>query len=161
MSVFTKTYTRAIVVYTGVDCYIPSPNLIVSSEATAISAFKLVDGLKNFVNLNVKPGDVVYNTDDGNAAMVTNVDSQTTISLSLDIFTALNKYKIYQQSPMTGLGNQGAYIYNNNNIATTIEGCSIGGDFISVIVDSYKNLPIQMEKLTYTDGLPGGLLALW
>lgn len=161
MSVFTKIYTRAIPIYPGTDCYIPSPNLIVSSDATNISAFKLVDNLKNFVNLNVKPGDVVYNTDDGTAAMVTNVDSQTTISLSIDIFTALNKYKIYQQSPMTGLGNQGAYIYNGNVTSTTVEGYTIGGDYVSVILDSYKILPIQMEKLTYSDGFPGQLLALW
>jgi hypothetical protein len=79
----------------------PSYNLpLESGTTTSTTTDKLVDSGQNFLS-TVEVGDFVDNTDDSTTALVTNVDSNTTLSLSQDIFTSGEDYKIYRRPEFT------------------------------------------------------------
>lgn len=68
-----------------------------SGTNTSATASKLVDSGATFIADSVSVGDVVYNTTDSSVATVTALDSETTLSLSANIFTAGSKvYKVYK-----------------------------------------------------------------
>lgn len=67
--------------------------LIDSGTTTSTTANKLVDSGGAFTSI-VKAGMIVYNTTDSTKATVTAVDSNTTLSLSSDIFTSGENYEI-------------------------------------------------------------------
>jgi len=69
-----------------------------SGTTTATTAGKLVDAGKKFLT-TVKVGDIVLNTTDITNAKVTAVDSDTTLSLSADIFTITENYVIQNDAP--------------------------------------------------------------
>jgi len=76
---------------------IPQPYIVVASINTAVSPNDLIDSTKDFVELGVSQGDVVYNIADGTIATVMSRISSTSLKLSADIFTATPKaYQIYQ-----------------------------------------------------------------
>ena len=76
---------------------IPQPYIVVASINTAVSPDDLIDSTKDFVELGVSQGDVVYNIADGTIATVMSRISSTSLKLSADIFTATPKaYQIYQ-----------------------------------------------------------------
>jgi len=101
MSNFTSNQASyAIDVIPSDTINIPQPYIVVSSNNTAVSADELIDGTKDFVELGVSQGDVVYNVTDGTIATVTCRISATVLKLSANIFTATPKsYEIYQGNP--------------------------------------------------------------
>ena len=72
--------------------------LVTSGVTTATTATKLVDSTQNFLS-TVSVGDVVRNTTDVTVALVTVVDSDTTLTVVPDIFTITEDYEIENGSP--------------------------------------------------------------
>jgi hypothetical protein len=158
MSVFKTTFSRALRVSPSSNCNIPFPNVIVSGTNTFADVERLTDDTVDFIALNVKTGDIVYNTDTNEGATVTRVGSATEVRLNADIFTSIGQnYTVYQASPQTGLGNQGCYLYIESTDAN-YEVITIGGDsvtFNSPIKGAV--LPVQVIKLISG----GNAVALW
>ena len=157
MSVFKTTFSRALKVIPSGNANIPYPTVIVSGTSGEVSEDKLVDDTVDFIALNVKEGDIVYNTTGSLAATVVSVDSDIQLTLNADIFTATNEeYIIYQASPQTGLGNPGCFLYININ--GEYEVVTIGGDKIAFKVTvSGIVLPVQVIKLISGESC----IALW
>lgn len=67
--------------------------LVDSGTTDGVSAGKLIQSGQNF-NTTVTVGDVVYNTTDGTYAFVTGIDSDTQLSISVDIMASGENYRI-------------------------------------------------------------------
>ena len=147
MSVFKTTFSRALKVISSENANIPYPTVIVSGTITDLGTDKLVDDTVDFIALNVKEGDIIYNISNTLAATVVSVDSDIQLTLNADIFIAIDEeYIIYQASPQTGLGNPGCFLYINK--PDTYEVVTIGGDIISFFgVPNGTVLPVQVIKL--------------
>ena len=136
---------------------IPMPNIIVSSVATSVVPFKLIDSTKDFIALGVQVGDSVYAN--GLGAMVTNIDSPTVLSLNLDVILLVGDF--YE-------------LYSGTNMSGTIEPCvlyvGIGGDlsvvtaggdnvsFIAVPAGSF--IPVHVVRVL-TSTTANRIIALW
>lgn len=85
---------------TGYDYYMVSKVLVYPVELaagtnTSVASLQLVDSGATFITDGVKVDDIVVNTDTGNVSTVLSIDSQTTLTLTDDIFTATpDNYKI-------------------------------------------------------------------
>jgi hypothetical protein len=147
MSVFKTTFSRALTVISSENANIPYPTVIVSGTVTDVDTDKLVDDTVDFIALNVKEGDIIYNTTGSLAATVVSVDSGIQLTLNADIFTSTNEeYIIYQASPQTGLGNPGCFLYIQSS--GNYEVVTIGGDKITFkVLVSGTVLPVQVIKL--------------
>jgi hypothetical protein len=161
MSVFKNTFSRALRVIPSDNADIPSFQDVTSGTNTSAVTNQLVNTSGDFINANVAVGDVVYNITDGTAATVVSVSSATVVVLNANIFAASEKnYIIYQESPQTGLGNPGCYLYVGaaGNVAVT----TLGGDeiiFNAVPVGTV--LPVQVSKLKSTGTTATLVNALW
>ena len=70
------------------------------TNTATITPYKLVDSANNFTSVNV--GDIVVNSTDYTSATVVAKDSNTTLSISNDIFTAVGKsYSIYDKTKIS------------------------------------------------------------
>lgn len=147
MSVFKTTFSRALTVIPTDNANVPYPALISSGTNTSAVANQLVNTTGNFINLNVKTGDIVYNTTDGSAATVVSVTSATVIVLNADIFAASGKvYTIYQASPQTSNGNPGCFLYVGG--AGNVRVTTIGQDIVTfTAVPVGTVLPVQVVKI--------------
>jgi hypothetical protein len=147
MSVFKTTFSRALKVYPSANANIPYPTEIVSGITSAIASGRLVDDTVDFIALNIKTGDIVYNISSNSSATVVSVDSGIQLTLNANIFTALNEaYIVYQASPQTGLGNPGCFLYIENT--GDYEVVTIGGDRIAFKVAVAATVfPVQVIKL--------------
>jgi len=163
MSVFKTTFSRALRVIPTDNANVPYPAIVGSGTNTSAVANQLVNTSGNFINLNVKTGDIVYNTTDGTAATVVSVTSATVIVLNADIFGASGKaYTIYQASSQTTIGNTGCFLFigGAGNVAVT----TIGGDEITFnAVPVGTVLPVQVLKVKSSgSGTTATLInALW
>jgi hypothetical protein len=144
MSVFKTTFSRALRVIPSDNAVIPSPYLIHTGANTGVQANKLISITGDFIFDKIKTGDVVYDISSGTAATVVNVDSQTQLTLNANIFTTGGQsFKIYQQSPQTGAGNAGCFLYvgGTGNVTVTTIG---GDDIVFNGVPAGTTLPIQV-----------------
>jgi hypothetical protein len=161
MSVFKTTFSRALRVIPSDNADIPSFQDVTSGTNTSAVTNQLVNTSGDFINANVAVGDVVYNITDGTAATVVSVSSATVVVLNADIFSASEKnYIIYQESPQTGLGNPGCYLYvgGAGNVAVT----TLGGDEVTFnAVPIGTVLPVQVSKLKSTGTTATLVNALW
>ena len=157
MSVFKTTFSRALKVIHSENANIPYPTVIVSGTSGEVGSNKIIDENGDFILLNVKEGDIVYNISNTSAATVVSVDSNIQLTLNADIFTDIGQeYIVYQASPQTGLGNPGCFLYINKE--TDYQVVTIGGDVI--LFDGVPNgtvLPVQVIKLISGDNC----IALW
>jgi hypothetical protein len=158
MSVFKTTFSRALTVISSENANIPYPTVIVSGTSGEVSEDRLVDDTVDFIALNVKDGDIVYNISNNLAATVVSVDSDIQLTLNADIFIAIDEeYIIYQASPQTGLGNPGCFLYIQNPADYQV--VTIGGDIISFFgVPNGTVLPVQIIKLISGEK---NCIALW
>jgi hypothetical protein len=147
MSVFKTTFSRALAVIPTDNANVPYPAVVASGTNTSAVTNQLVNTSGNFINLNVKTGDIVYNTTDGTAATVVSVTSATVVVLNADIFTATSKaYVIYQASPQTGSGNPGCFLYVGG--AGNVKVTTIGQDVVTfTAVPVGTVLPVQVIKV--------------
>jgi hypothetical protein len=152
MGTFTLVYTRALPLIKTDNAPIPNPTVITSGTSTTTTLNKLVCATGLFVTKGVAVGDVVYNTTDSTVAVVTAVDSETSLSLSANIFLVITKaFTIYQNSPQSGFPNQGCYLYvgGAGNVSVT----TIGGDTLLFSgVPAGTILPVQVKNLNATTG---------
>jgi len=154
--------SRALKVIPSANTNIPMPNVIVSSTATATTANKLVDSTKNFsssgVNpLNIQVGDIVYNTSVAGAAMVTNVDSATNLTLNANIMGLTNAYTLYSGTNTTGSVEPCVlYIGVGGDLNVT----TAGGDVVNFVgVSAGTFLPVQVIKVNSASA--ADIIALW
>lgn len=73
---------------------VPIQDQLVSSAATATTSDKLVDSGQTFSS-SVSVGDYIHNTTDDTFAVITGIDSDTTLSISADIMANTEDYVIY------------------------------------------------------------------
>ncbi len=152
---------RALRIIPSNDAEIPFPADIETGTSTSVVASQLVDTTATFVTLNVKAGDVVYNTTSGTAATVVSVTSETVLVLNANIFTAIGQtYVVYNNSAQTTIPNTGCVLYvggaGNVNLVT------IDGDtvlFNAVPAGSF--LPIQVKQVLSSSTTATLINALW
>ena len=150
--------SRALSVIPSSDTNIPMPNVIVSSTATTTTANKLVDSLANFSLAGVSVGDIVYNTTSLSAAMVTNVDSATVLSLNANIMTATNAYTLYSGTNTTGSVEPCVlYVGTGGTLNVTTAGGDVV-DFVGVSAGSF--LPVQVIRVNSVVTATN-IIALW
>lgn len=155
--------SRALAVYKSDDADIPYPAVAVSGvDDTAPVGNQLIDSTKDFITLQIYPGNIVYNTTTGAAATITALTpaSPDTLELNAAIFTgAGDTYVIYQSSPMAGGQNTGSVLYVGTG--GDVEVTTAGNDrVIFVGVQNGSFLPVQVVKVWNT-GASADILALW
>lgn len=161
MSVFKSQFSRALAVIKSDSADVPFPATNASGTNTSVSVSSLIDSAATFETNNVKTGDIVYNTTDGNAATVLAVVSETALLLNDDIFAASGKnYTIYQASPQTSNGNPGCNLYIGG--AGNVKVTTIGGDVITFTATPVGQvLPVQVIKVHSTGTSATLINALW
>jgi hypothetical protein len=145
---------RALAVIPSSSTDIPFPMVAVSGAATGGSATTLVNAGATFLSSGVKNGDIIYNTSTSTSALVTGVNSETTLLTSGGAFAAGNNYVIYQ-----GGNNEGCVLYVG--VGGTLDVVTTGRDQVSLLnVTSGQFIPVQVMRVlpssTATD-----ILALW
>ncbi len=153
---------RALRIIPSNNALIPFPAVIQTGTNTSTAANQLIDNLTgNFVNLNVKVGDIVYNVTDGTAATVVSVQNDSTLTLNANIFTATAKsYVIYNNAPETTIGNTGCVLYVGG--AGNVNVLTIGDDtvlFNAVPAGSF--LPVQVKQVLSSLTTATLINALW
>lgn len=160
MSVFKNQFSKALSVIKSDNADIPFPQATTSGTSTSVVENSLVDNTKNFNNLNVKAGDIVYNTTDGSAATVVRVVNNTTVLLNADIFGATAKaYTLYAASAQNTIGNRGCNLYVGGTgtlVVTTID----GSEATFAAVPAGTILPVQVVKLK-SASTATSVIALW
>ena len=161
MSVFKSQFSRALLATKSDSADVPFPATNASGTNTSVSVSSLIDSAATFETNNVKTGDIVYNTTDGNAATVLVVVSETALLLNDDIFAASGKnYTIYQASPQTSNGNPGCNLYIGG--AGNVKVTTIGGDVITFTATPVGQvLPVQVIKVHSTGTSATLINALW
>lgn len=156
MSVFKSQYSRALRVIASANANIPYPTVILGGINQS-SGGTLVDLSVNFIESNVKAGDIVVLNDESATATVLSVTNENTLKVNEEIFSEVSMdYTIYQASPQTGLGNPGCYLYANETGSVTV--VTIGGDQVEFKdLQAGSILPVQVIK--YISGTPA--IALW
>ena len=116
---------------------------------------KLVDTGATFLDSGlVKKNDIVYNTTDSTIARVLDVESNSTLLLSADIFAATEKYEIYKDN------NDGCILYVGG--LGNVELVTAGGDeivFPGVSAGSF--LPVQVTRVKAASTTATNIIALW
>jgi hypothetical protein len=156
--------SRALSVIPSGNTNIPIPNIITQGSATSTSAGILIDSTKNFsssgVNpLNVQIGDIVYNTTSSTAAMVTNVDSATQLTLNFAIgIISADNYTLYLGTNTAGsIEPCVLYVGTGGEITVT----TAGGDVVNFIgIASGTFLPVQAIKV-HPISSATDIIALW
>lgn len=155
--------SRALAVYKSDNADIPYPAVAVSGvDDTAPVGNQLIDSTKDFIALQVYPGNIVYNTTTGAAATVLSVSPSApdTINLNAAIFTGVgDSYVIYQSSPMAGGQNTGCVLYvgTGGDVKVT----TAGNDVVTFVdVQNGSFLPVQVVKV-WNIGASADILALW
>lgn len=161
MSVFKSQFTRALRAHPSDNADIAYPAPVTTGTNTSVTASKLVNTAGLFITNNVNVGDVVHNDTAGTAATITAIDSETTLSLNANIFTATAQtYTIYAMSSQVGLGNPGCLLYVGG--AGNVSVVTYGGDTITFNgVPAGTTLPIQVVKLRSTGTTATLVNALW
>lgn len=166
MSVFKTTFSRALEVFPSDNANIPFPNTIVAGVNTSIATDKLIDNTVDFIALNIKEGDIVYNNSTGTGATVLRVNDASTLFLNADIFISSGEdYIVYQASSQTGIGNQGCYLYVGTSVdnAGYVKVTTIGGDIVTFNgILAGTVLPVQVIKLHFSGTVDvSNVRALW
>jgi len=122
---YNQKYGRSIPVIPSDNLSIPNPaNIVALGQTTAFAADKLIDTDSDFIRQGVEVGATVYNLDTGAGATVTEITTESIVSLSADIFPAASaNYKI--GNVISGLG---CAIWTGTG--GRIAGTTIGGDII-------------------------------
>jgi hypothetical protein len=159
MSNIKQLPTRVLKVIPTDDCNIPLPNLLASGTVTDdTSGTILVDLSVQFIVTNdqgnveykVNVGDVVYFYDTNVGVYITEVIDENTLSLSSAGGIIIgDSYEIYQQSPITGLQNQGCALYIDLPLDTTVSLSVVtaGEDSVDLSDASAGTLPFQIVKV--------------
>lgn len=138
------------------DVDIPFPALSISGTATGGSATTLQDTNVTFVQGQINPGDIVWNTTQETADIVTAIISPTEIALAGygGGFSGVDSYQIY-----AGGNNSGCVLYIG--AGGDLEVQTVGGDnvtFSGVVTGQF--IPVNVMKIK-TGTTAGNIIALW
>jgi len=126
----------------------------ISSTATATTASKLVDSAGLFTTTDkVAIGDVVYNDTDATVATVTAIDSETTLSLSVDIMADTEAYSIYRGATNSTL----LYIGGTGDVKVE----TAAGDIVTYIAMAAGFMPVHVKKVYSTGTSATDIIANW
>jgi len=147
---------RALQVIPSDNCDVPFPAATTTGSNTSVVANRLVDSTKDFIALNVSPGDIVYNTSSSLAATVVRVVSATTIELNANIFaTSPLSYTLYAEG-----NNDGCVLFVGTAGNLTIE--TVGGDTVTFVgISGGQFIPVHIKKVLSGGTIAGGLIAMW
>lgn len=156
--------SRALKVIPSDTIPIPNPFPMTSGTATATSTGVLVDSTKNFINLNIEVGDVVYNTTSNTCTTVASTTEDqfyaTELVLTDDIMVSGDTYTIYQNSPLSGEPNAGAVLYVG--VGGDVEVITAGGDTVIFNgVPSGAFVPVNVVQVKAGATNAEKIIALW
>jgi len=146
---------RAIPVFPTDDVTVPSPSdLAASGVSSAAPLFNsLVDSTASFSG-KVKPGATIYNMTNSTAATVVGV-SDTTLTLSANIFFGSQLYKVYNTD-----NSDGPVLYVGTGGTLSI--ITVGGDSVTLTnVADGSFIPIMIGAVQNTGTSASGIIALW
>jgi hypothetical protein len=153
---------NALEVFPSDNANVPFPAVNVANTVSALVTNQLVDSTKNFVNLAVYAGDIVYCSKTQKAATVLNNASSATptvLLLNNDIFTTIgDDYTIYQSSPQAGGQNTGCVLYvgtAGDLVVTTTSNNTVV--FRNIQDGSF--IPVQVLKVWEAYTFPTGSVA--
>ena len=150
---------EALAILTSDTINIPNPaNQVISGTTTATTADKLVDSGATFSTGGVKVGDIIYNTTDSTIATVTAVDSETTLSVSANIFASGEAYQVYTQSNESPNNGCVLYVGVAGDIKVKMAG---GNDVVFKTVAAGSFLPINVIQVFATGTTATDIVALW
>lgn len=154
--------SRALNVIPNDTVVIPNPFVMTSGTSTSYLPFELEDATKDFIALNIKEGDIVYNiTTNASANIIGNTIGGGELNLDADIFSGAGEsYVIYQNSPLSGEPNAGCVLYVG--IGGDVEIVTAGDDTVIMIqVPSGTFIPINVLQVKATNTSASGIIALW
>jgi len=73
---------------------LPIADQLATGQTTATTAGKLVEAGATFESDGIRIGDYAYNTDDNTSAVITAIDSDTTLSVTPDVFPTTKDFVI-------------------------------------------------------------------
>lgn len=138
---------------------IPVPNVAVSDIAdVSVSSNKLIDSTVDFIELNVRIGDTVYNTSTTGIAKVVQVEDANTLVLSADIFSSASQnYTVYSSGEHP---NQGCVLYvggDGDLAVVTSSGSEV--TLVGIVAGSF--IPVQVLRVKSTGTTATNIVALW
>ena len=138
---------------------VPNPaNQVISGTTTATTTSKLVDSGGTFIAQGVKFGDIIYDRTGLSTATVTAVDSETTLSVSSDVFVSGDSYEIYTQSLESPNNGCVLYVGVAGDIKVKMAG---GNDVVFKTVAAGSFLPINVIRVFRTGTTATDIVALW
>lgn len=140
------------------DVDIPFPELSAFGTTTSGGGGSphLNDTNANFVQGQINPGDIVYNTTTGDADIVVGINSPTQIEISgvSAGFSAGESYQIY-----AGNNHQGCVLYIGGSGDLEVQ--TVGGDNVTFFgVTAGQFIPVNVMKVR-TGTTASDILALW
>lgn len=165
MSLSLTQFTRSLKVYPS-NYDIPSPYVLTTGyqEETPDCGELgcILSSEAQFQTRGVSVGDIVYVFDGVTFAFVTVVSAlgENSYVWTADSINYGNTFIIYQQSALSGLGNQGCFLMSTlDNITINVE--TLSGDSIpSAILSANDVFPIQVRKL-FSNTNNEAIYALW
>ena len=148
---------RALAVIPSDTVDIPNIAAVTTTgTSTSSSTLKLIDAAGDFIVKEVKVNDIVYAG--AVAAIVTAIDSATTLSVSVTVPIS-TAYTIYSQedNPQNGCV---LYVGGAGNLSVT----TVGGDTVQFTgLAAGQFVPVQVLRVNLTVGTPAAssIIALW
>ena len=124
----------------------------VSGTTDGVDTSKLIDSTASFDSNVLRY--IVYNTTDGTASVVTNVDSATTLTLKNDIMASGENYVLYADT------NPGCVLYVGTGGDLRVL-TSSGADLTFVGIPDGSFLPVQVKRVFSTGTDADNIIALW
>jgi len=153
--------TRALQVYAS-EYPIPSPAILTTGSQTGESSI-LLSPTANFITNGVSPGDIIYAYNDGEefsfVTQVIGILSETEAQVANNI-TVDFSFVIYQQSAMSGLGNQGCVLYIGTG--GNVKVLTSGNDIVTFVnIQDGTFFPINVLKVFAEETTATNIIALW
>ena len=137
------------------DVNIPFPQVSTSGVATGGTFATIVeDTTADFIQGQINPGDIIYNTTLGAADIVVGIISPTQIEVASGGFVSGDDYIIY-----AGNNHQGCVLYIGGRGSVEVE--TVGGDIVTFTsVQTGQFIPVNVMKVR-TATSATNILALW
>ena len=126
-----------------------------TGTTTSGSATQLIDSNATFLTSGVKLNMIIVNTTDNTQAVVIGIESDTTLTVSANIFAASGKaYEIY------GGDQEGAVLYIGT--AGNLKVTTVAGDEVTFQgINTGAFFPVHVKKVWATGTSASNIIALW
>ena len=142
----------------------PIPSLAILTTGSQIGESSILESpTANFITNGVSPGDIIYVYDDGGVfsfvtqviGIINEIEVQVANNINVDY-----SFVIYQQSAMSGLGNQGCVLYVGTGGSLTVT--TSGNDVVTFVnIQSGTFFPVNVVKVLSTGTTCSNIIALW